>query len=170
MTGGVCLIGFGTVLTGLARTVQNQIAMRWGNRVKEKEKRRRWRRNARRWRENQLSMRNRWWLCAYPLFGVLEKDCSHLQVSVTGNPTYWLDVTSGSKSRKKPIFVSKQPPDPTRFSSSSNSFAQPRQQLTNDVVAQKGISDEKLQNAIVTYIYRSSKLINYAINLLYLKK
>lgn len=56
-------------------------------------------------------MRNRWWLCAYPLFGVLEKDYSHLQVSVTGNPTYWLDVTSGSKSQKKPIFVSKQPPE-----------------------------------------------------------
>jgi len=62
-------------------------------------------------RKNQRSMRNRWWLCAYPLFGVLEKDHSHLQVSVTGNPTYWLDVTSGSKSQKKPIFVSKQPPE-----------------------------------------------------------
>jgi hypothetical protein len=45
------------------------------------------------------------------LFSVLEKDHSHLQVSVTGNPSYWLDVTSGSKSPKKPIFVSKQPPE-----------------------------------------------------------
>lgn len=114
MVVGLCLIGFGTVLTAWSgqsaepdrNVVRKQCSERKGRRRREEDEEE----TRREGRENRRS-RNRWWLCAYPLFGVLEKEVFHLQVSVTGNPTYRLDVTSGSKSQKKPIFVSKQPPE-----------------------------------------------------------